>query len=88
MTETVKRPVEFVLEKDSPIGLWHINCPTCPKHAMEDAVETKRSACVSGMSTNMQGAIPMNHCKHKRNREWAEPLEVECAFQLPKSQRA
>lgn len=82
-----KRPVEFVVEKDSPIGAWHINCPTCPKHYYERAAEIEKlSSCVSGISTNMQGAIPLGSCKHKLNKEWAEPLEVECAFEeLPKS---
>lgn len=83
------RSAEFVVDKDSPLGTWHINCPTCPKHEYERVAEVKKlSACVSGMSTNMQGAIPLNHCKHKRNKEWGDPLVVQCAFELPKSQTA
>ena len=79
----VVRKVKMKVEKKSPIGAWEIFCPTCPMHPMQDALESKRSNCVAGMSTNMQGAIPLGNCKHVRNKTW-DKLEVECAFQMPK----
>lgn len=83
MTPTIdgtNRVIEIVFDQESPLGLWHMNCPTCPMHPLQDAVEAKRQQCVGGMSTNMQGAIPLHRCKHAdASTEWTTQ-EVVCTW--------
>lgn len=43
---------------------WQIICPECPLLEHTRALKVEPIACISGLYTNMQGAIPMKTCAH------------------------
>lgn len=46
------------------MGFWSIVCPDCPLAPHLKALELEARPCISGMSTNCQGAVPLASCKH------------------------
>lgn len=73
------RKVVPVVDQNSAIGAWHLISDTCPMHVHQDAIGAKHEHCMAGISTNMQGDIPLGKCKHagKFNHEAGE---VDCQF--------
>jgi len=74
----MKRIVTYTEE----LGVFHIDCPTCPLIPAFDLLDQKPKPCVSGMVTNMQGHMPIHTCKHYQKDSLAnEPekkLSIEC----------
>lgn len=59
----LKREFKFVGGNDC-IGSWGLYCDDCPLLPHLKALGMKPKACVSGIQTNCQGAIPMGACEH------------------------
>lgn len=64
---------------------FSVTCVDCPLAPHAIALEQKPPVCVAGVITNMQGAVPVNSCKHmKKNGLVSEghgkkaQLYVEC----------
>jgi hypothetical protein len=66
---------------DENIGAWHIESDDCPI-----ATETSRPQCVVGITTNFQGAVPLNYCQHcNKDGNFDGPfgVQVECSAAQP-----
>jgi hypothetical protein len=58
-----KRTVKISNDQDSLLGAWEITCDTCPLLPHLNALNQPPRPCIAGISTNMQGAIPLNRCE-------------------------
>lgn len=57
----VRRVFEIDMDK---MGFWKIWCKGCPLLLHLKALNQESRMCVSGLSTKMQGAIPLQHCEY------------------------
>ena len=68
-------------------GFWSITCQECPLLPHLKALGQKSRPCASGMSTNVQGAIPLQHCEHYVKDSAAtddgKTVTVECGHKEP-----
>lgn len=60
----VQRVVSLRADKDSCVGAWEITCEQCPMLPHLKALNMKPKACVAGIQTNVQGAVPLSQCEH------------------------
>ena len=56
----MKRTVTYKEE----LGVFHINCETCPLIPAFRELGKVPEACVAGVATNVQGHIPIHTCRH------------------------
>jgi hypothetical protein len=66
---------------DPSIGAWHIESDDCPLEFTGD-----RPPCVVGITTNIQGPVPLNYCQHCNkdgNFEGPSGVQVECHAAQP-----
>lgn len=55
-----KRPVKLDMNE---MGLWTMQAPDCPANVLRARLGEKPESCRSGLSTNIQGAVPLSRCK-------------------------
>lgn len=60
----VQRVVSLRADKDSFVGAWEIACEQCPMRPHLEALNMKPKACLAGIQTNVQGAVPLSQCEH------------------------
>jgi hypothetical protein len=75
--------IRFVELKVEDMGIWHATSPTCPANRMKAALGEKPMTCRCGISTNIQGPIPMGRCKFLEGDIFEEDnsLKIACTFQ-------
>lgn len=71
---------ELVVD-DKEMGFWHFESKNCPLLPHLKALGEKPRPCVSGLATNVQGAVPIGSCDHKHGEieEVNSKLVVHCA---------
>lgn len=64
------------------LGVFSIDCATCPLIPAFKALGQKPQSCVAGMVTNMQGHMPIHTCKHYGRKSLAngenKTLNIQC----------
>lgn len=77
------RVVSLLADKTSIVGAWEIICQECPLGPHLEALNMKPRACVAGIQTNMQGAVPLSQCEHyvkdSIKSEGKKSLTILCA---------
>ena len=76
----MKRIVTYAEE----LGVFHIDCPTCPLIPAFEALDQKPTSCVSGLVTKMQGHCPIHACKHYAKNSLANEPEKQLSIQCGK----
>jgi hypothetical protein len=66
------------------MGVFNIQCDTCPLNVHADALGVKRPDCVAGMATKVQGHIPIHHCEHYSKNSLANEPEKKLSIQCGK----
>ena len=57
-------PVDRIVAIDmDDMGLWSMTAVDCPANALKAQLGEKPLRCRAGMSTKMQGAVPLAKCK-------------------------
>lgn len=64
MTPPTIRTVRFQADKKSVVGAWQVVCDECPLKPHLEALGMKPKACIAGIQTNAQGAVPLAQCEH------------------------
>lgn len=62
--EGITRIVTIDADPKSLTQSWAIKCATCPLKPHTNALGLPTQACASGVMTHVQGAVPLNMCKH------------------------
>jgi len=61
---SVQREAKLSVEKkDNPLGAWDVFVESCPLRPHLLALGMKPRACISGIQTNCQGAVPLASCE-------------------------
>jgi hypothetical protein len=75
------RDVEMIM-KDKKMGIWVIECKECPLANALKTLNQKPRMCVSGIVTNVQGAVSIGDCEFLNRK--VEPtgvgknLKIDC----------
>lgn len=60
-TPNMNRIVTYTEEKR---GIFSINCADCPLKPHLEALGMEPRPCVAGITTNVQGPVPIDTCEH------------------------
>ena len=60
MSKTIAREVNIAMDR---MGLWSMTAPDCPANVLKAQLGEQLLTCRAGLSTKMQGAVPLAKCK-------------------------
>jgi hypothetical protein len=81
--------VKLKTNKDA-IGSWECNAIECPLIPHLKALNQKKRSCIAGISTNLQGPVPLSECEHLMKTvgndsvfEQDGKLHIRCKYTSP-----
>lgn len=79
----MRRSVIPYQDSQGPIETWDIRCDTCPLSPHLKALGQPGRACLSGVITNAQGAVPLTTCPHYTEESAKDDdgkVSIECTY--------